>query len=350
MKRKLRVGIIGVGMIAEACHIPGWRIMADEGRADVVALCDLDQPRLERIATALGGAATYTDYRRMLRDAELDIVDICTHNRLHAPMTVASLAAGCHVLVEKPMAMSVREAGKMMDAADKAKRKLMVAQHFRFEPNARKVHEVVQAGELGEIYHARASWRRRRGIPGWGVFIKKKESLGGPLIDIGVHVMDLAYWLSGCPRPVSVSGQVYRKFGDRKDLVPPPAYRSSDYDVEDYATAFVRFENGLTVNLEACWAANVPEGEKWDVELLGDKGGARVFPPVITGYDRDALTTRTYDTLPPGGGHAMEIRHFTECVEKDKPVLVQPSQSLAVQKIINGIYDSARKGREVRLK
>jgi predicted dehydrogenase len=347
--RKLKVGLIGAGAIAEEQHLPYWQELEAEGRIEMIGICDIVPERRETQALPFENAKAWASYRKMLKAHDFDIIDVCTQNRHHAPATIAALEAGAHVLVEKPMAMNTKEAQAMIGAAKKVKRKLMVAQHMRFEAASEKLKEVVESGELGEIYAAETRWLRRRGIPGWGKFHIRKESLGGPLIDIGVHMMDLCVWLMGCPRPIAASGRVYRKFGDRKDLfnadwgVPYPA---AEFDVEDYATAFIRFENDLTMQMSVSWAANVPE-ETIDLMVLGDRAGINWNPPGVHGYDHSTLTSRKFDWLSPEDGHRREIRHFTQCVEENNAVLVQPEESLRIQKIIDAIYESSKKNREI---
>jgi predicted dehydrogenase len=250
------------------------------------------------------------------------------------------------------MAMNAAECRAMIKASTKAKRKLMTGQHMRFEAASEKLKDVVESGRLGQIYSANATWLRRRGIPGWGKFHIRKESLGGPLIDIGVHVMDLAVWLMGCPRPVAASGKVYRMFGDRKDLCNGEwgeTYPPREFDVEDYASAYVRFENDITMTMEVSWAANIPE-ERGGISILGDKAGITTTPPGLYSYEGRALTTTKFDWLPVQEGHRMEVRHFTECIEQKLPVRVQPVESLRIQQIIDAIYESSKRNREVAIK
>jgi predicted dehydrogenase len=228
----------------------------------------------------------------------------------------------------------------------------MVAQHMRFEPENEKLKEVVESGRLGQIYTGSARYLRRRGIPGWGKFHLKRESLGGPLIDVGVHVIDLCVWLMGCPVPVAASGKVYRMFGDRKDLCNAEwgePYPPEEFDVEDYATAFVRFEGGVTMSLETSWAANIPE-ETYGIAVLGDKAGITTNPLAVSGYEKGALTSMSFDWLPKDDGHRREIRHFVECIETNRPVRVQPTESLRVQQVIDAIYESSRRNREIVIK
>ncbi len=351
-KRALKVGLIGCGAIAQEHHLPYWRELEEEGRVTIVGLCDVVIERCEAEAKLCKKAKVYSDYKKMLKDEQFDIIDICTQNRLHAPMTISALEAEANVLVEKPIAMNAVEAEKMVESAKKYKRKLMVAQHMRFESGAEKVKEVIDKGTLGRIYTAEAKWLRRRGIPGWGKFHIAKESRGGPLIDIGVHMIDLCYWLMGAPKPISASAKVYRMFGDRPDLfnadwgVP---YNVKEFDVEDYAVGFIRFENDITMQVSFSWAANIPE-EVYNVSVLGDKAGITTHPPGVYSADHSSLTRYTWDWLSKEDGHRREIRHFVECIEEDMPVRVKPEESLNVQKIIDALYESSKRNREVAIK
>jgi predicted dehydrogenase len=351
-RKKLRVGVIGCGAIARDRHLPYWQELEAEGRIELLGACDIIQERADMGVHRFGARTAYLDYRRMLRDIEFDIIDICTQNRWHAPITVDALNAGANVLVEKPMAMNARECQRMIDAAKKNKRRLMVAQHMRFEAGAERLKEVVESGALGEIYTSNALWLRKRGIPGWGKFHIAKESLGGPLIDIGVHMMDLCVWLMGSPKPVAVSGKTYRMFGDRPDLCNADwgtPYPPKEFDVEDYASAYVRFEKDITMIVEVSWAANI-EQERHHIHILGDKAGLSTNPLGVYSYGKDALITTTFDWLPDQEGHRMEIRHFTECLEKNLPVRVKPEESLQIQKIIDAIYESSKKNKEILIK
>ena len=351
-KKKLKVGVIGTGAIANACHLPNWKELENEGRVELVGVCDIVEERMQNAQEKYGAPKAFKDYKKMLKADEYDIIDVCTQNRCHCPITVDALKAGANVLVEKPIAMNTKEAQRMLDASKAAKKKLMVAQHMRFESPHEKLKEHIEAGDLGTIYHANAVWIRKRGIPGWGKFHIAKESLGGPLIDIGVHMMDLTMWLMGFPKPISASGKVYRMFGDRPDLVNDEdgqPYPPKEFDVEDYATAVVRLQGNITMNVEVSWAANVPRGHH-GVNILGDKAGVATEPLGIYGYENNATTNLTFDWIPKQEGHRMEIRHFTECLETNLPVRVKPQESLIIQKIIDAIYESSKKNREIMIK
>jgi predicted dehydrogenase len=345
----LKVGVIGTGGIARNQHLPAWSILAQEGRVVIEAVCDAVEERAQSVREQFGAGAAYTDYEQMLREREFDIIDICAHNRMHHPVAMAALNAGAHVLVEKPMAMGPDQAHEMADAARANGLKLMVAQHYRFMPENEKLKEVITRGDLGRLYYGSAVYLRRRGIPGWGKFHIKRESLGGPLIDIGVHVVDLALWLLDFPKPISVSGKVYSMFGHRKDLVNRGwaiLYPPEEFDVEDYATALVRCENDVTLQIEVSWAANIPE-DRSNVTVLGDTAGVCTDPLGVFGADGTALTTQRFDWLPTVKPHHEEIFHFAACVEQNLPVRVQPEQSVMVQHVIDAIYRSSEQNAEV---
>ncbi len=348
-KKVLRVGLIGTGEIARIMHLPAWQELANEGRIELTAVCDIIEERAQKAAEQFGAKKVYVQYEKMLKAERFDMIDICTPNGWHHQMAVNSLEAGAHVIVEKPMATSVAEAQKMLETSKKVGLKLMVAQQERFQAAHEILKQEIEAGRLGKIYTANARYLRRRGIPGWGKFHIKAESFGGPMIDVGVHIIDLCVWLMGNPKPIAASGKVYRMFGDRPDLCNGEwgrPYPPQEFDVEDYALGLVRFENDITMIIETSWAANIAQNYH-GVTILGDKAGISTNPPAIIGATENALTRVQFDWLPNIQAHRAEIRHFTECVEKDLPVRVQPAESVEVQKIINAIYDSSEANREV---
>ena len=250
--KRLRVGVIGLGM--GRAHIEGWR---EHAQVDVVAIADPDAARLATIGDKFEIEGRYASAETMVAAEKLDVVSICTPNKFHMDLTLAALAAGCHVLCEKPMAMSAEEGRVMLAAAEKAGRRLMINFSYRFSAQSRALKAQVDAGVFGEFYFGRSAWHRRRGMPGFGGWFGTKAlSGGGPLIDLGVHRLDLALWLMGYPKPTWVMGATY----------DPIARAAADkagktYDVEDLAAAFIRFDNGATLALEASWAANIQEAE-----------------------------------------------------------------------------------------
>jgi predicted dehydrogenase len=343
----LKVGIIGAGGIAQGSHLPGYQAVPG---VEVEAVCDVREETARAAARKFSIPHVYTDWKVMLRERRLDVVSVCTPNNFHAAPTIAALEAGAHVLCEKPIAASSKEAEAMCAAARKAKRRLMVGLNNRFTPSAQKLKEFIRAGELGKIYYVRVQALRRRGVPGWGVFIRKDMSGGGPLYDIGVHLLDLALWLMGHPKPVAVSGGTYCAHGRRSGLFMPwGAWDPKQYTVEDMGAGFVRFQNGCTLTIEASWSAHIPE-DVWNVTLLGVEGGATTNPFRIFQEKRATLLDVTPVRLPEGEpSHTAEIRAFIEAIRTGKPTPVPGEEAAVATRILEAVYTSSKTGREVRL-
>ena len=225
-------------------------------------------------------AAVYTDYKELLKDESIDAVDICTPNYLHSIIAVDAFKSGKHVLCEKPDAIDVTEVLKMKNAADEAGKVLMVIRNNRFATASQYAKKFVEDGRMGEIYCGRCGWQRRRGIPGkGGWFTTKEQSGGGPLIDLGVHMIDLAVWLMGNPTPVAVSANTYTKFADNdtsdsENSKFGDAKSQGTFDVEDLAMGMIRFDNGAVLQIEFSWASNIKEENRF-VELRGTKAGLK---------------------------------------------------------------------------
>ena len=238
-KKKLGIGIIGSGGIAQNAHMPGYAAVPD--LCKIVAVADVNADAAKVAAEKFNVKHVFSDYKKLLEMDEVDAVSVCTPNYLHHEPTIKAFQAGKHVLCEKPIAMNAREAAEMVAAGRKAKKKFMVGYNLRFAPTNQLLKKYIDAGDLGEIYFARAQALRRRGIPGWGVFIDKSKQGGGPLIDIGVHILDLTLWLLGHPKPVAASGQTYAKFGKRSDIVGfMGQWDYKNFTVEDFAIGLIR--------------------------------------------------------------------------------------------------------------
>jgi len=345
--KTLRIGIIGSGGIAQNAHLPGYQ---KSEAVELVACCDARPETARQAADKFKIPHVYTDYREMLKKEKLDAVSVCTPNAFHLGPTVAALNAGVHVICEKPIAMNAREGEAMCKAARRNKRILMVGLNNRFAANSQALKKFVDKGEMGNIYFARAQALRRRGIPGWGVFIEKSKSGGGPLIDIGVHILDLALWLMGHPEPVSVSGGTYCNFGKRKDIFAPwGSWDPKRYTVEDMGVGFVRFKNGATLVLETSWAAHIDE-DVWKVSLVGTEGGGVTDPLKVLQEKHKTLIDVTPRHVPNvESSHTEEIKAFTRAVREGKPSPIPGEQALMVTRILDGIYRSSATGREVRL-
>lgn len=341
-REKLQVGIIGTGGISGA-HINGYQKMAHA--CEIVSLCDVIPDAVNSVGERLGVAARYTDYEEMLsKGPKLDICSVCTPNNYHKGPTIAALQAGAHVLCEKPIAGNAQDGAAMVAAARKAKRRLMIGLHNRWNADSQAIKAFIDKGMLGNVYHAKAIATRRRGIPSWGRFYEKAYSTGGPLIDIGVHILDLTLYMIDFPKPVSVVGFVYDPIGTKKAAqhVPWGPWNHRKYDVEDYAVGLVRFDNGMSLLLEASWAMN-QSNEAFNFQLLGDKGGAELSPPRIYGETEGYLTNMEPVSMPGKNGHEEEVRRFIEAIlAGDKAPTPTPGEdALTVQKILDAIYDSS---------
>ncbi len=347
-RKKIGIGIIGGGGIAQGAHIPGYQKVSD--LCEIIAVADIVAATADSTAEKFGIKHAVTDYRKLLEMPEIDAVSICTPNYVHMEPTLLALKAGKHVLCEKPIAMNAIEARKMVDAATKAKKKLQVGYNSRFAPTNQLLKKYIDAGDLGEIYYARAQSLRRRGIPGWGVFIDKAKQGGGPLIDIGVHILDLTLWLMGHPKPVAASGVTYDKFGKRSDVVGfLGQWDYKNFTVEDFASALIRFDNGATIVLESSFVANIPE-EVHTSTLCGTEGGATTSPLTIVKERHKSL--QTFKPEIPGGNvntHHAEVKSFVECIANDTEPIVTGEHGLMVAQIIDAIYESSEKGREVTI-
>lgn len=351
--KKLRIGLIGIGGICNGVHIPAY---LKDSRTEVVALCDIVPEKTKKAKKEhFPKAKEYVDYKELLKDDSIDAVDICTPNYLHSIIAVEALEKGKHVFCEKPDAVSVSEAQRMKAAAEKSGKVLMIMRNNRFLPVSQIAKEYIDYGNMGEIYAGRCGWIRRRGIPGKGGWFTTKEmSGGGPLIDLGVHMIDLAIWLMGNPTPVAVSGAAYTKFAnsdlsDSENSKFGESKEDGTFDVEDLAMGFIRFDNGAVLQLEFSWASNI-EKETRFVELRGTKAGLTLEPKKLRLYyeKNGKLLNRSF-IKGDGGGHGQNIRNFVDVVLGEGKPVFEPQQGVDMIKILTAIYESAKTGREVVL-
>jgi predicted dehydrogenase len=355
MRAPLRVGIVGTGGIFRVAHKSAW---LEHPEAEIVAVCDINGERVRAVAEELGGVPYYEDYRELLEREDLDAIDICTPNLYHSEIAVAALNKGLHVFCEKPDAVSPEEAQRMADAAKRSGKLLMVMRNNRFAPGSRYLKQYIDQGFMGEIYTGRCGWVRRRGIPGkGGWFTTKSLSGGGPLIDLGVHFIDLALWLMGNPKPIAVSGATYTKFAT--STVSDSAHsgfgernEEGTFDVEDLATGFIRFDNGATLQIEFSWASNVEEEMNF-VELRGTQSGASLKNGSLKLFSETAgQLTNIHPVLNEAKAkpqHTANIFHFVDCVLNGAEPTIRPEHGVDMIKILSAIYESAASGREVRL-
>lgn len=346
--RKLRIGAIGVGGISEAVHLPCWKQLPD---AEIVALADIDQARLHRVGDRFGVSQVFTDFGEMLKEVSLDAVDICTPNRVHTPAVLAALEAGCHVLCEKPLAVTGQEVRQMGELADAKGLILMTGHHHRFGEPALAIRDWIDAGGLGDVYHARVRALRRSWLPAAPGFIDAALSGGGPCMDIGVHALDLALWFMGFPRPVRVTGSARVNFA-RGHAIPGQwgEWDRNRFSVEDFAAGFVHFENGATLVLESSWLGHQTLPEELDCQLYGTQGGV-TWPSCAYATVHGRTFARGTLESPQRVEKPLwdELRAFAQCVREATPSPVPWRQSIIAIQILEAIYLSQKRGAEIRL-
>ncbi|MCY9514502.1 Gfo/Idh/MocA family protein [Paenibacillus apiarius] len=350
---KVKVAVVGAGSISEM-HFGGYE---KNGEAEIVAVCDLNAERAKEKAVRFGApeAAIYTDYKELVADSNVDAISICTWNNSHAPIAIAALEAGKHVLVEKPLCMTVEEALAVQEAQKKSGKTLQVGYVRRYGTNTRVLKKFIDDGDLGQIYYAKASCLRRLGNPG-GWFSDKERSGGGPLIDLGVHVIDLCWYLMGKPKVKSVSGNTYNLLGNRNHIENLSFYKASDYDanvntVEDMANALIRFENGASLAVDVSFSLHLKQDEL-NVKLFGDKGGAEVEPELlILGEKHNTILNMSpqidHLSFDFNRGFQNEVDHFIDCCLGRTETLCPAEDGVEMMKMLCGIYESSAKGTEI---
>ncbi|MBD3242850.1 MAG: gfo/Idh/MocA family oxidoreductase [Chitinivibrionales bacterium] len=343
MASKVRVGVIGAGW-------PAWQHMKGYQKVDgveVVALCDVNEARLQGIADEYGVPKRYVSYEDMLQKEQPDAVSVCTPNALHSEMSIACMRAGAHVLCEKPMAASSEQARAMIDARDETGRLFMMGYMRRFGGEPRLLKRYIEKGRLGGIYFARTWTRRRHFIPGMGGwFTQKKLSGGGVLIDMGVHLLDLTLWLMGYPEVAEVCGASGSTFGSRGLGYHGTPVRQPDgsvlFDVDDYASAIVKFANGATLLFHGSWASHIKHDES-SLELWGETAGARLNPLELYTAE-DGVLQDIVPQTPKVNLFEAETAHFIECVRSGAQPMATAEEGLRTVELIERIYESSENG------
>ncbi|MDP4098335.1 Gfo/Idh/MocA family oxidoreductase [Paenibacillus sp. P96] len=351
--KTVNIGIIGLGSISEY-HLKPY---GNNPHANIYAVCDLNEERAKTAAALYGAEKVYTDYRELLADEQIDGVSICTWNNTHAEISIAALNAGKHVLVEKPLCRTTEEAVKIQEAVEASGKLLQVGFVRRYDPNAQMLRAFADAGEFGEIYYAKASSIRRLGNPG-GWFSDIERSGGGPLIDIGVHVIDLCWYMMGRPKVKSVTGNTYRKLGNRANIQNLSRYQAADYDakkndVEDLANALIRFENGASLMIEVSFTLHASKNES-TVKLYGDKGGFEIDPEVMMTTEKNNTILNVHPQTDSAGfqfekAFQNEIDHFVDCILTGNQPISPVEDGVEIMKILNAVYESAAQGKEIYL-
>ena len=356
-ERTVRIGIIGCGGIANGKQMPS---LAKVKGVEMVAFCDIVKERAEKAAETYGseGANVYTDYTELLKDSSIEVIHVCTPNKSHAPISIAAMEAGKHVLCEKPMAKTAAEARQMVETAKRTGKKLTIGYDNRYRNDSLYLKELVEQGELGDIYFAKAHAVRRRAVPTWGVFLNEEEQGGGPLIDIGTHALDLTLWTMNNYNVKSVVGNVYYKLSNTENAANAfGPWDPKEFTVEDSSFAFITMENGATITLEASWALNTLDVDEAKTTLCGTKAGADMRDGLRINGEK---LSRLYVTKPDlnaggvayyeGGAESQadkEARLWIEAIRNGTEPLVKAEQALVVSEILEAIYQSAKTGKTI---
>ncbi|MCP3761053.1 Gfo/Idh/MocA family oxidoreductase [Domibacillus sp. A3M-37] len=343
---KLRIGVLGTGGIATERHIPAFKHVKE---AEITAVMDVNTERAKETAKKFGVEHVCTSLDDMLE--KIDALLITTPNKFHAPAAVQALNAGVHVMCEKPMALNTKECEEMVLAAEKSGKVLLIAYHWRFMKESRAAKRLIDSGEIGQPLVIRIKSMRRRKVPGWGVFTNRDLQGGGALIDYGCHLLDLAMWLTGSPKPYEVSGTTFNHLSMQKDMVNEwGTINPATFEVEDHATAFIRLENGAVVMLETSWAANIPKDEE-TISISGTKGGIEVFPLRVNKAENGVLVNSDIAWIPEEKPFAiLQAEHFVSCCFGESIPMSSPEESMYVSSIIESVYESAKIGNSVKIR
>jgi predicted dehydrogenase len=352
MAEPIRIGFIGCGQIARL-HLAQYAKMSQDVK--VVAACDLNEACVAEVVKQYDIPHVYTDFRKLLERDDLDAVDVCLHNNFHRPATEAALAAGKHVYCEKPMAGSYRDAAAMLETARRTGKKLSIQLSTLFANETRAAKELIDTGELGELYFARSTGWRRRGRPyvdGYGTptFVQKRNSAGGALYDMGVYHISQILYLLGNPKVKRVSGKTYQK-----TEMDAARREKSGYDVEELGIGLVRFDGDITMDLIEAWAIHLDAFE--GSYVVGSKGGVRLAPfgffrsvghlDVGGSADLDRAAFRWSTVGADQGAYAGPQQHWIAALQGKVELLPTAELALNTMLISEAIYLSSQRGEEV---
>lgn len=342
--QKLRMAIIGSGQIAQVTHIPNYQSMEE---VEIVGICDTRVEAARSAAQRFGIAHYYDSHKAMLEELRPDAVTICVPNKFHYPATMDALESGCHVLCEKPPALTQEEAEEMARRAEEKGLLLSYGFHFRASEQISFLKKAVSRGEMGDIYHTEVRWNRRRGIPGWGNFTNKEMQGGGPLIDIGAHMLDCALYLLDYPELSYVCATKSDRLGKTSGAGLMGSWEPERFTVEDSLFGFVRFKDGTSLELQTAFAINQKERDTRSIRLFGSRQGAGVFPLEICGEENGALYDKQYPFMEMKDWHMDLDENFVQACLGNKELLVTAWQGAYVQKVIAMFYRSAETGMPV---
>lgn len=353
----IKVALIGAGMIATAAHIPAYRNHADI--FSVEAVFDANPAVAAAVAEKHGIPHSYADIDQLFDEIQPDVVSVCVPNAFHKEYVKLGLECGAHVLCEKPLVASYRDAVELFTLAKTLGKHLITCQSMRYTPDRLAARAEIDNGLVGDVYYASMSRVRRRGIPTWGRFHMKKHSCGGAFVDIGVHILDAMLWLMGNPEISAVMGSAMQNHKDEIGSLKESGARTGkvdharsfnpdEMDVEDFASGILYFKNGATAHICSAWAANMPESN--DIRIIGKKAG--IFLPsgeIYSGKDSNTLLTPKLDIYEKEAfpGHFHIIDNLVDVLLHDKSPDVLPEQTIQVSQVLDMFYRSAEEGRVI---
>lgn len=348
----MRVGVVGCGFQGDF-HLQAFGELPD---VEVVAVCDVDLERADALGRRYGVDARYASHEELLGRHELDLVTVCTMPDTHLEIVGAALARGAHVLCEKPIALNAADAATMTRAAAGADRRLFVGFNMRHMQSVRAIRQFLEAGELGAPICARG-WMLAGDVPWWGRHYSRRLSGGGALASTAVHMIDLVWWLTGRPQPLTATASAATVFPRKRGAGKPEHVRLTDYDVEDLIFGHVRFAGGLWLTIEGAWVWDAP-GWNYGFELVGDAGQAATDPLRLVGERQgevQELTDRyAADGAPPIAEDfptsvRAEIAEVVGAIRAPGGATTTPSgaEGVVVQSIVDALYLSAERQAEV---
>ncbi|WP_349408602.1 Gfo/Idh/MocA family oxidoreductase [Pseudalkalibacillus sp. SCS-8] len=344
----IRVAVIGAGAIAQVGHLPYY-----QQHPDVVISCIVDpnEARALEMARLFEVEKTYDSVSTMLASEKIDAASICTPNVTHLSIARMLLEKDVHILVEKPLGIGLKEAEQVVKLAAERSRVCMVAMSLRFRNDVQLMKQLIEKGNLGDIYYAKARYMRRRGTPaGW--FTDSSLSGGGAMMDIGVHILDLAWWLLGMPKPTTISGYKTRGLGNYQTQMTREGWTSAVkdkrvvHDVEDFGSAFIRFDNRCALSLETAWAMQGKEEEGFKLDIYGTKGGLSVHPLCFY-HEMDDLLMESYPKFEMNDPLNDQIDHFIQSIKSGENPLSDGTQGLNVLRMLDWIDQSNQSGKEI---
>jgi len=351
MSEKIKIGIIGVGQIGKL-HVQNYKNIPE---AEIVAVCDINEAEARRVGEMAGAKRIFANFRDLLKVDEIQAVDVCLHNNLHAPVAIAAMEAGKHVYCEKPLAGSYADAQAMIEARGRTGKKLAMQMRTVYALETRAAKRLIDEGCLGKIYYAKSSGYRRRGRPyvdGYGsaTFVQKAVAAGGALYDMGVyHVCEILHLIAN-PQVLTISGATHQEIDMYEDR-----RKAGRYDVEELGVGFVRLAGPISFFIEESWAIHLAgtDGSK----IAGSKGGITLNPfqfhTTLADMEMDGAfqlkqaDTRWHRCMENVSGYDGPQEHWIAALQGRVPLIDTAGLGLNMMKIAEGIYLSQQRGREV---